>query len=564
MKDMKKKFSLSLLLSVCLAVGAGATPDWAGTLKQLQVPATRAKAMDKLREVVYELKDSKLRGQICAALIGQLRSSKQPAERRALAQLLESYLSHEKTPAIYFEKTEPLLLDSDPGVRHALWLAFYQQASQVHLSVAQEERLLKLIDHPNLEIRWEALNWANEASQNRQRVVGEPISKLGAVTLPIQLKLSRSDDKRLRNLAIYGCLQQFDFAPQQVALVAKEHLNDRDGGTRSLVLDFLQKYARRSAVLCQLQPTVLERFRQNPAAGDFPAVPDPELGPDASPPLTERYRLVETAAAMGALPPDAWTFLMKEAVGKVPAPLLADLARSQGVAGRPLLGRVLTPENLSEASDALAECGVPDEHLSMVLKELKAMEGKADDELARVATGLLLSLVDRPEALPVAEVYLGNPHISAQAAAAYLLARSAPAGPLSAKAAGSLQQAKWREAYQGTGILLAAVQRLRSSQPFEVGKLEVSNVDVNLLIQWLFGEKNSEKPQFLDDYARGSAINDRLEPRVGIDRLNIEMDWIAAHKSVVCEPGLRRLLYHVDGGVRAKAGSTLAALGLKV
>lgn len=554
-----KTHRLGLCLFVCLALAAGASPNWKHTLEQLKQPQSRNKAMETLRGVVYELEDAKVRGQICATLLDQLRASKSKVERRELAGLLESYLSHENTPSIYFEKTEPLLLDPDKELRHRLWLAFYQQASQKHLTLAQEERLLKLIRHENLDIGWEALNWANEAVQNRQRVVGEPISPLGARVLPIQLELARSPHKLLRNLAIYGCFQQFDFAPEKVAEVASEHLGDPDGGTRSLVLDFLQKYARRSAVLCQLQPKVLERFRQNPAGPDFPAVPDAELGPDASPPLTEHYRLAETAASMGPLPDDVWTYLEGEAVRQVPPALLAQLAQSQGAAGRRLLARLLTPQNLTQGYDALADCGVTDELVPAVLKELKEPQNK-DDQEGAVAAGLLLSLVERPEVLPLAEVYLKDTRPPARAAAAYVIARASSQGPLAAQAALALQETNWKDSYYGTTLMLAAVQRLRKDQKFDLDRLQVNRVDVNLLLYWLFGREKADKPQFVDDYERGAVFGDRFEPGVRLDGLQLEMDWIAAHKEIRCKPGLQRLLYHFEPAIQARARATLAEL----
>ena len=556
---LMKQRSLGFCLFVCLALGAGASPNWKQTLEQLRKPQSRAKAMETLGEVVYELKDARLRGQICETLIEQLRISKSAAERRELASLLESYLSHEKTPSIYFEKTEPWLLDQDKQVRHRLWLAFYQQASQTHLKPAQEERLHKLIDHENEDIRWEALNWANEAVQNRQRALGEPISALGAKVLPIQLKLSRSQHKALRNLAIYGCFQQFDFSPDKVAEVAAEHLGDPDGGTRSLVLDFLQKYARRSAVLCQLQPKVLERFRSKPVGSDFPAVPDAELGPDASPPLGERYRLAETAASMGPLPDDVWTYLEGEAVSQVPPAQLAQLAQSQGAAGRRLLALMLTPQNLTQAYDALADCGATNELVPAVLKELKDPENKEDQDGA-VSAGLLLSLVERPEVLPVAELYLKDTRPPVRAAAAYVIARASSQGPLAAQAALALQQTNWKEAYYGTTLMLAAVQRLRKDQRFALDKLQVARVDVNLLLCWMLGQEKTDEPQFVDDYERGAVFGDRLEPGVRLDGLQLEMDWIAAHKERRCVPGLQRLLYHFDPAIQAKARATLATL----
>ena len=374
---MKTQQSMALMLALFLAVEAAPFPNQRRALEQLKQPKTRAQAIQSLGEMVYSLNNSKQRGQICAALMEHLRLSKNPRERRQLAALLESYLSHEKTPALSFEKAEPWLLDAERQVRHSIWLAFYQQASQPHLTPIQDDRLLQLTQSNRPEIRKESLNWANEATQNRQSVVGQSQSELGQKTLKIQLDLSNDPDTTVRNLAIYGCFQQLPYARHQVSLIAGQHLADGNGGIRSLVLDFLQQAARRDDKLCQLQPIVLERFRQPIATGNFPLIPDRELGPDASPPLDERYRLVLVAASMGPLPEVAWTYLREEAPSKVPFELLLNLARLQDKAARPLLAKIVNQQNFPLAADVLAECGLPDDHYAAMVK---AAGGKLNDK----------------------------------------------------------------------------------------------------------------------------------------------------------------------------------------
>lgn len=549
---------LALALAFCLAVEAAPPPNLNRALEQLKQPKTRVKAIQTLSQVVYSLNNSQQRGQICAALLERLRLSKNPPERRQLAALLESYLSHEKTPALSFVKAEPLLLDNDDAVRHSAWLAFYQQASQSHLTPAQDDRLLELIQSKRPEIRKEALNWANEATQSRHSVVGQPQSELGKKALKIQLDLSNDPDTQIRNLAIYGCFQQLPYARHQVSLIAGQHLADSDGGIRSLVLDFLQQAALRDATLCQLQPVVLEHFRRPVATGNFPAVADAE----ANPPLDERYRLVLVAASMGPLPEDAWTYLREEAPAKVPFELLLNLARLQGQAARPLLAKIVTPQNFPLAADVLATCGLPDELVAPVVLELQSRHKKEAADQASQTASLILSLADRPQAA-VGEAFLTSADPQIVAAAAYAVGRSQPQGAIARKAAEALTRQDWKIAFKGGTTMLAAVDRLRASQTFPLAPLQGTTLDVDLLLAWLLGAETQATPQFLEEFAQGSAISGRLDPGVGPDILALEMRWIAAHKAVACEPGLRRLLYHPDPGVREQAQETLTALGLK-
>lgn len=561
-KVMTQRFlgKAALMLAMSLPLMAKKV-DVAQALKQFQQPAKRAQAVKILSEMVYSLNDSKLRGQVCSALTQRLKVSKNPKERRELSRLLESYLSHEKTPSSCFPPVEPLLLNPDEQIRHPLWLAFYQQASQKHLTPQQDDRLLALIQSKDLKIRLEALNWANEATQNRQMMIGQPASPLGRKVLPIQIRLSDDPNPDLRNLAIYGCFQQIEHAPEQVAEVARKHLSDSHAATRSLVLDFLQQAALRDVRLCQLQPAVLERFRQNPQSSDFPKVPDAELGPDASPPLDERYRLVQVAAAMGPLPADAWKYLEEDAVKTVPPELLYNLARTQGKAARPLLAKILDTQNFALAADVLAECGLPDELVGPVVLELQKRHKDTNTEQANQTASLILSLADRPQAA-AAEAFLSSTHPQIVAAAAYMVARHQPRTPAALQATHALTQVDWKIAFQGGTTMLAAVDRLHPDQKLELAKLEGTTVDVDLLLRWLLkGESSKKQPQFVEEYARGTALSGRIDPGVTSDVLILEMKWIAAHKSSICEPGLRRLLFHPEPRVVEQARRTLSAIG---
>ncbi|MBX3172602.1 MAG: hypothetical protein KF760_34685 [Candidatus Eremiobacteraeota bacterium] len=559
---MRKVYLTQAALALALSLPVAAQEaDITRALRQFQQPAKRAQALKTFSEQMYSLENPKLRGQVCAALTQRLKSSKKPAERRELASLLESYLSHAQTPSSHFANAEPLLLDPDERVRHPIWLAFYQQASQPHLTPAQDDRLLALVRHQDPKIRLEALNWANEATQNRQLQVGAPASPLGRKVLALQLKLSDDPDPSLRNMAIYGCFQQLEHAPDQVTEVARKHLNDAYAATRSLVLDFLQQAARRDDKLCQLQPDVLQRFRQPIDSQDFPLVPDAELGPDASPPLDERYRLVQVAAAMGPLPEDAWKYLEEVATKQVPPELLLNLARSQSRAARPLLEKILNAQNFALAADVLAECGLPDSLVAPVVLELQKRHKEVDTEQANQTASLILSLADRPQAA-AAEAFLTSTHPQIVAAAAYMVARHQAGTPVARQAAQALSQVDWKIAFQGGTTMLAAVDRLRADHPFELEKLKGTTVDVDLLLGWLLAQEDSDKtPQFVDEYARGAALSGRIDPGVTGDFLILEMKWIAAHKSQLCEPGLRRLLYHPDERVRQEARLTLTAIG---
>ena len=547
------------MLALSLPVAAK-QPDIAGALKQFGLPAQRARALKTLSDGMYSLENAALRGQVCTVLTQRLKVSKNPAERRELATLLESYLSHEKTPSACFGPVEPLLLDADEQVRHPLWLAFYQQASQTHLTPEQDDRLLALVQHKDRKIRMEALNWANEATQGRQLCVGSPASPLGRKVLAVQLQLSEDPDPSLRNLAIYGCFQQMEQASDQVAEVALKHLSDPHAATRSLVLDFLQQAALRDDKLCQLQPEVLKRFRQPIESKDFPLVPDAELGPDASPPSDERYRLVQVAAAMGPLPEDAWKYLGEEASKTVSLELLLNLARLQGKAARPLLAKILNAQNFALAADVLAECGLPEELVAPVVLELQKRHQEANTEQASQTASLLLSLADRPQAA-VAEAFLGSNDPQIVAAAAYLVSLQPP-GPAAAQAAQALARVDWQNSFQGGTTMLAAVDRLRTQQPFALEKLLGTTVDVDLLLHWLLGQEETGKtPLFVEDYARGAALSRRIDPGVFSDVLVLEMKWMAAHNSQICEPGLRRLLFYPEQRVRDQARATLTAIG---
>lgn len=548
------KAALALALSLSVAAKES---DIASALQQLQQPANRTRALRTLTENRYSLENSKLRGQVCAALTQRLQASRNPAERRELAGLLESYLSHAKTPPACFVAVEPILLDPDQRVRHPIWLAFYQQASQPHLTPAQDDRLLALVQHQNPRIRMEALNWANEASQSRQA----PASALGRKVLALQLHLSDDPDPSLRNMAIYGAFQQLEHAPEQVAEVARKHLNDEYAATRSLVLDFLQQAALRDDKLCQLQPDVLQRFRQPLDSKGFPLVPDAELGPDASPPLDERYRLVQVAACMGSLPEDAWKYLETEAVQKVPPELLLNLARVQGRAARPLLSKILNAKNFALAADVLAECGLPDDLVAPVVLELQKRHKDVDTDHANQTASLILSLADRPQAA-AAEAFLNSSHPQIVAAAAYMVARHQPRTAAAAQAVSALSQVDWKIAFQGGTTMLAAVDRLRIDHQFDLEKLKGTTVDVDLLLTWLLASVDpTTRPQFLDEYARGAALSGRNDAGVTTDVLLLEMRWIAAHKSQLCEAGLRRLLYHPEERVRNEAKLALTAIG---
>lgn len=558
---IRKKLSQAALLLALTVPATAKDTDITRALLQFQQPAKRALAMKTFSTAMYSLENARLRGQVCSALTQRLKTSKNPKERRALAMLLESYLSHAKTPSACFPPVEPLLLDADEQIRHPLWLAFYQQASQPHLSSKVDDRLLALVDHPDLKIRLEALNWANEASQNRQLVMGAPPSPLGRKVLPVQLKLSEDPNSDLRNMAIYGCFQQIENAPEQVTEVARKHLSDSHAATRSLVLDFLQQAALRDDRICQLQSAVLERFRTNPETSDFPKVPDAELGPDASPPLNERYRLVQVASAMGPLPEDAWKYLQEVAVKEVPPELLYNLARQQGKAARPLLAKILTPENFALAADVLAECGLPDDLIAPVVLELQKRHKDTNTEQANQTASLVLSLADRPQAA-AAEAFLSSPHPQIVAAAAYMVARHQPRTAAALQAAHALTQVDWKIAFQGGTTMLAAVDRLHPDQKLALSKLEGTTVDVDLLLKWvLAGQESKKLPLFVEEYARGAALSGRIDPGVGSDVLILEMKWIAAHKSQICEPGIRRLLYHHDPRVVEQARATLAAIG---
>lgn len=537
------KAALMLVLSLPLAAQGADIPR---ALQQFQQPAKRTQALKTLSKNAFHLKNSSLRAQVCAALIQRLKTSKKPAERRQLSMLLESYLSHPQTPSKSFVNAEPLLLDPDERVRHPVWLAFYQRASQPHLTPAQDDRLLALVEHKDPKIRLEALNWANEASQNREA------NPLGRKVLALQLKLSDAPDADLRNMAIYGCFQQLEHAPEQVTEVARKHLSDPHPATRSLVLDFLQQAALRDDQLCRLQPDVLDRFRQTPPA-------DP--GTETSSPLDERYRLLQVAAAMGPLPEDAWKYLEDEATARVPLELLLNLARVQGRAARPLLGKVLNDQNFALGADVLAECGLPDDLVAPVVLELQKRHKNVSTEQANQTASLILSLADRPQAA-AAEAFLGSTHPQIVAAAVYMVARHQPRTPAALQAVHALRQVDWKIAFQGGTTMLAAVDRLRGDHQLEAEKFTGTSTDVDFLLEWLLAQKDLRKrPLFVDEYARGTALSGRIDPGVTSDILILEMKWIAAHKSQLCEPGLRRLLYHSDPRVREQARLSLTAIG---
>ena len=535
----------ALLLALSLSVPAK-QPDIAGALKQFQQPGKRAQALKTLSQGTVILEKPELRAQVCNALTRRIKVSQNPAERRELAALLESYLSHEKTPPGCFVSAEPILLDLDQRVRHPIWLAFCQQASQPHLTPEQDDRLLALVRHQNQKIRMEALNWANEATQSRQQYIGSPASVLGRKVLALQLQLSEDPDPNLRNLAIYGCFQQLEQAPEEVAQVARKHLDDPHPATRSLVLDFLQQAALRDDRLCEMQPQVLERFRQPIESKDFP--------------IDERYRLVQVASAMGPLPEDAWEYLQEVASKQVPPELLLNLARVQGRAARPLLAKILSGQDFALAADVLAECGLPDELVAPVVLELQKRHKEERTDQASQTASLLLSLADRPQAA-LAEAFLASKNPQIVAAAAYLVAGQQPAGAR-AQAARALGQADWKKAFQGGTTMLAAVERLRSDNKFDLENLVGTTADVDLLLTWLLGPEDPQKiPLFVEEYARGSAASGRIDAGVTADVLVLEMKWIAAHKSPWCEPGLRRLLVHPDRQVRNQAKVALAAIG---
>lgn len=544
-------------------------PDPQSSIKALQSPraAVRQKALEEVTSLSYSLEDARLREQIINVLFAQLQVTTNTDERSYLAGTLQSFLSHQLTPTRSFLQAESYLTDPDRNVRHIFWLAFYQQASQDALTPEIDKRLLAMTMDSRKEIQLEAMNWAIEATQNRQRMVDAPQSELGKQSLEIFEKMTKTEDPDLRNVAVYGVLGQYEFNRENAAEMMREHLDDSHGDTRSLILDFLTRRARFDPLLLSLRPALLERFRDEKLGENFPLIPDAELGLAAGGKRPERYRLALVLSLMGPLPQDVWDYLQTEALEQVHPGYLVQLAELQGPAGRPLLTKILKTapvEEWAEWMSQIAAVGLPEAQISEALKVIREpVEEDAEfDQSYRtslMAASLALSPVNSPKIIQALERQLSGSDPRAKAAAAYTLAVKEPGNQVALKA---VSQSDWSKLYTGTDYLLLAAYRLRNHGLKATPTLKIDSPDSQLLLSWMLGSPSPKdaQPHFLELFEKRQAAS-QGEPGTGDDLLLLELEWLAENPRPVTKPGLEFLLRHESAEVRAGAEKALGALG---
>lgn len=570
---------LSLLLSASL-FGAAAhgqeEPDPKALLRDLKSPdrQVRLQAAEDAGIAAYGINDPALLAQFRQLLFAILAQEGDPAARARVAATLQSYLSLEGTPTADFLKAEPYLVDSNEAVREVLWMGFSQQASQGSLNAEIDARLLALVGHSDRQIRLEALNWAINASQMRDTVVGQPLSALGKQTLALCQELSDNADPVISNLAIYGLLSKFEHAPQAGMAVMAKHLDDPYGSTRSLVLDFITQNGLSKPELATLAPALLERFRARPAGGDFPMQADAELGPAALPPQSEVFRLALALAVVGPLPEDVWSYLLGEAAETESDEMLLQIAQLKGEAGRPLAGKILQdkpPSDWLPWANAFVDTGLPSSYLGPIVEELnkRPFEFAEEDFDGPYGTRSLLLILARSGAPSSETIAAPSRQLASQApmvraAAIYALAVLDPQGPAGQAAVKTLMESDWSRLYTGTELLTAAAWRLRDSGLKASPTLVVDDRVQSPLLAWVLGQPDAsaEPAAFLEMYetARQSG---RAEGGTGSDLVLIELGWLADHPQPSARPGLERLSQHEDPQIQAAARKALSALGEK-
>lgn len=573
---MRRKL-LSLVITASLfgsPVQAQDQPDPKAVLRNLGSPdrEVRLNAVEEASSVVYSIEDSGLLAQFRQVLFQMMAQETDPDARASLAAALQSYLSQEGTPTADFLKAEPYLTSEDETVRQYFWMAFRQQASQPSLNDEIDERLLALTAHKDKEVRMQALNWAIEASQTREAVVGSPLSTLGRKTLALCQEWSDNPDPVLRNMAIYGLLTKFESAPEVGLKVLADHLDDPWGDTRSLVLDFITQKGLSKPRLAQLAPVLLKRFRARPAGKDFPLQADAELGPAANPPQSEVFRLALAMAVLGPLPEDVWSYLLNEAIETESPEMLIQLAQVQGKAGRPLMGKIIEgkkPEEWLQWSNAFVDTGLPAQYLDPVIAELGArpLSFPEDDFEASYSTSSLLLILAnsdqaRPEAIAAARRHLASDSPRVRVSAIYALSVLDPKGPAGQAAVQALMESDWSRLYTGTEMLTSAAYRLKEAGLEPTPSLVIDDRTQSPLLAWVLGQPapGGDPPPFLEMYQQGRQ-DGRAESGTGTDQVLIQLGWLADNPQPSARPGLERLAKHPDPAIRAAAQKALAALG---
>lgn len=573
---MRREF-LSLLISASL-FGSPALaqdePDPKVVLRNLGSTdrEVRLKAIEEANNFAYLVEDPGLLSQFRGLLFTILAQETDPDARANAASALQSYLSRETTPTADFLKAEPYLTDSDETVRQYTWMAFTQQASQPSLNEEIDDRLLALTTHKDPDVQRHALNWAIEASGNRDAVVGSPMSRLGRKTLELCQEWSDNPDPVLRNMAIYGLLSKFDRAPEPGLKVLADHIDDPWGDTRSLVLDFITQNGLAEPRLAELTPALLERFRSRPAGKDFPLQADAELGPAANPPQSEVFRLALALAVLGPLPDDVWDYLLNEATKTESPEMLIQLAQVQGKAGRPLTGKIVEGHESKEWlqwSNAFVDTGLPASHLDAVSAELgkRPLSYPKDDfEDSYLTSSMLLVLANsdqsRPDAIAAAQRHLTSSSARVRISAVYALSVLDPKGPGGQAAVKTLMESDWSELYTGTEMMTSAVWRLKDAGLKPSSTLVVDDRMQSPLLAWVLARPApyDGPPPFLEMYQQGRP-DARAEGGTGTDQVLIQLGWLADNPQPSARPGLERLANHTDPQIRAAAQKALAALG---
>ena len=568
---MRKTIGSALLAASLFTSTALAQPNPENSIQALQSPKAevRKKALEGVSSIAFSLEDANLRERFINILLAQLETSQDPDERFNLANALQYFLSHELTPTRSFLKAEPFLTESDDNVRHAIWLAFYQQASQESLSQEIDDRLLAMVDHPQKKVKMEALNWAIEATQNRQRRVGSPQSALGAESLNVFKGLTQTEDPDLRNLAVYGILAQYEHDPVGAKETIVAHLDDSHGDTRSLILDFLTRRVKFDNRLRALKPNLLARFQGEDLGSGFPLIPDADLGPAAGSQRPEKYRLAVVLALLGPLHQDVWDYLETDALKQVHPGYIVQLAALQGPQAQPLMSKILasTPiEKWSEWTSQIARVGLPEDQVPKVLAKLsQPVAEDASFRSAYMATNLMASLALSPsrsiEVMTLLKDKLESPHPGLRAAAAYSLSRKDPEGPGGQAAVQTISTSDWNGLSTEDDLLLLAAYRLLGQGLKATPSLKIDTPDSQMLLSWILGTPSPEdaKPHFLEIFKNKKAEAQGY-PGTGDDLLLLQLAWLAENPRPETKPGLEYLLQHPSDEVRAAAQKALGKL----
>lgn len=484
-------------------------------------------------------------------LIGWVRTEKNQAARFSMAKVLAETLG--VGTLAQYEQCLPFLSDPDFRVRRALWTAYAFGALHPPLGPKLFDQLLELTHNPNVEIRYEALHWAAEASEEQENPPPGYRDKI------VQIMQSRLDDPepRIRRVAHETVIRFYDSAPEAARQMLVKDVRDSEEAIRLQALRALAGSHARCNDPEHLAPLMgpLLELRLNELAAETD--------------LSEASLVIEAQQHLGPLP-DATLKYLETHLGQFPDPgnLLMTLG-DEGPRVLPVVGLIvdkLSPEEVASSGMWLSFTGVPAASVPKLVSALKAKVQGFD------TARLLVALAQSPaglESVPTCLSYLKSEDSELRLAAAYALSKLDPTGPGGKAAAVTLQACAWdtEERIHSMPYFLLAVKNLGAQIRLPADRLaKAGDSEAMVLLRWVVDRKAGfpKAPDFLEDLGRGGDF--RLN--FGNDGTRTELyclvlDWVAAQgeRAQMAAPGLKILAKDRNPQVREAAHKALQAIG---